>query len=101
MTGKQGKAHYAGTYLVDARHVRAAANANPHTRCWRCGRTLAEHPPHRNGRPARWQAGHVVDGQVGGQLRPEASTCNTSAGASHGNRKREPRSEDWFGTGCL
>lgn len=88
--------HYRGAYHVTARHVRAQAYANPGTRCWRCGLTLPEHKPHRNGRPATWQAGHVNDGQVNGPLAPEASTCNTSAGAAHGNRTRHAatRSED-------
>ena len=86
---KRKAAHHRGTYAAEARRVRAAANANPATRCWRCGRTLAEHPPHRNGRPARWTAGHIHDGQTGGPLAPEASTCNYSAGASAGNRRRQ------------
>jgi hypothetical protein len=94
MTGKAGKPHYTGNYTRRARLLRQAANANPDTRCWRCGRTLPEHPPHRSGHPPRWQAGHVVDSQVNGALAPEASTCNASAGASYGNRLREPRSED-------
>lgn len=89
------KRHYSGPYQVRARAVRRAANANPHTRCWRCGRTLAEHPPHRNGQRPRWQAGHVIDSDPTSPLAPEASTCNTSAGATYGNVKREPRSETW------
>lgn len=74
--------------------VRAHANATPHTICWRCGRTLHEHPAHHTGRPARWTAGHTIAGQLGpawlhvtqrppaGQawLAPEASTCNIEAG---------------------
>ena len=31
---------------------KAQAAANPSTRCWSCGLTLAEHAPHRDGRPA-------------------------------------------------
>ena len=83
-------AHHRGTYFAQAAAVRARANVDPTTRCWRCGRTLAQHPPHRNGKPARWTAGHVHDGQIGGPLEPEASTCNYSAGATMGNRQRAP-----------
>lgn len=80
--------HHRGTYARRAALVRARAYADPTTVCWRCGRTLAEHPPHRTGRPATWTAGHVEDGRIDGQLLPEASTCNYSAGASTGNRRR-------------
>lgn len=88
MPAKVKPAHYRGSYHVTSRRVRQAAQADPLTRCWRCGRTLAEHPPHRNGAPARWMAGHIVDGLIGGPLAPEASTCNLSAGATAGNQRR-------------
>lgn len=91
-----GKApHHRGTYHVTAAKVRANANANPDTKCWRCGRTLAQHPPHKNGKPAKWTAGHRVDGQVGGPLAPEASTCNYSAGATTGNQRRGGTDLTW------
>ena len=86
--------HHAGGYHVQARQVRDAANANPDTRCWRCGLTLAEHRPHRNGKPATWTAGHVIDGQVGGVLLPEASTCNAKAGRAMQNPVPPP-SRTW------
>lgn len=86
-------AHHRGTYPARARALRARANADPLTRCWRCGRTLAEHPPHRNGKPARWTAGHLVDGQENGPLAPEASTCNYAAGAVLGNKRRSRRGQ--------
>jgi hypothetical protein len=86
--GNRKAAHHRGTHQARARAITTAANANPHTRCWRCGRTLEAHPPHRNGRPAYWTAGHTTDGQTNGQLLPEASTCNYSAGATAGNRRR-------------
>ncbi len=76
------RAHYRGGYARRAAAVRARANVDPTTRCWRCGRTKAEH-----GQP--WQAGHVVDGLVGGELRPECRTCNASAGATAGNLTRK------------
>lgn len=89
MPAKVKPAHYRGGYHVAARRVRQAANADPATTCWRCGRTLAEHKPHKTGKPARWMAGHIIDGQAGGPLLPEASTCNLEAGARYGNRKRQ------------
>lgn len=79
-------AHYRGTYHVASARVRAAAYANPATRCRRCGHTLEEI---RRTKPwARWQAGHVNDGEIGGHLQPECSPCNAAAGARLGNRRR-------------
>lgn len=80
VTGKRGKAHHAGTYATDARLVRAQAWADPATRCWRCHLTHAEYATLHGDRAARWTAGHVVDGQVGGELKPEHARCNYSAG---------------------
>ena len=82
MPGRK-RAHYSGDYARRARAVRAAANADATTRCQRCGLTLAEHPA-----GATWDAGHVNDGQIGGPLGPEVSSCNRSAGAALGNRRR-------------
>jgi hypothetical protein len=93
VTGKPGKAHYAGAYLVTARRVRAWGNAHPDHRCPRCGLTRAEGIA-RWGKNGEWDSGHITDGQAGGPMRPEHAHCNRSAGASYGNAKREPRSED-------
>jgi hypothetical protein len=87
MTPKVKALHHRGDYHVRSRRLTAAARADTSTRCWRCGLTLDQHRPHRNGKPARWTAGHVNDGQVGGLLLPEASTCNYSAGAELGNQR--------------
>ena len=89
--------HRRGSYQRDARRVVAAANADPTTRCRRCGLTLAEHAPHKTGRPATWQAVHVNDGQIGGPLEPEASTCNVTAGARLGRSRQlgNRRTTDW------
>jgi hypothetical protein len=93
--------HHRGDYLVRSRDVRDAANADPATRCWRCGKTLREHAPHHNGKPARWTAGHLRDSDPTSPLLPEASTCNYSAGALLGGRRTqakhrvEPSSETW------
>jgi hypothetical protein len=77
------------------------ANTNPHATCWRCGKTIDKCKPHRNGKPARWTAGHLKDGQLDAtltiaDLHPECSGCNYSSGASFGNRQRvEPRTLRW------
>ena len=95
MPAKAKAAHHRGSYQLRARAVVNAARANPDTICWRCHRTLTQHEPHRNGTPATWTAGHLIDGQVNGELRAEASTCNKSAGATHGNQRRNPTSRRW------
>jgi hypothetical protein len=82
-------------YVLASARIRAAANANPNTRCWRCGLTLAEHPNTKTGKPPRWTAGHIVDGDLSAGLRPEVDVCNYQAGAAAGNRNREPHSELW------
>jgi hypothetical protein len=74
-------AHHRGDYARRARAVRAAAYANPSTRCWQCGRTLAEH-----GR--KWTAGHTRDGDPTAPLLPECEPCNFGRGAAMGNRNR-------------
>ena len=73
-----------------ARPLLKAWRANPNTRCWRCGHTLAEHPAHHSGRPSYWTAGHTRDiacttcGHTHGDplapLAPEGSWCNFQAG---------------------
>ena len=103
--------HYRGNYDQQARALKAAANANPRTRCWRDGLTLDQHPPHRDGRRPTWQAGHTVDGHrnspawldvehpppPGAWLAAEASTCNTSNGAHRTNKLRaNPQSRQWL-----
>lgn len=87
--------YYKGDYPKRSAAVRAAANADPFTQCWRCGRTLSQHPPHRTGRPPSWQAGHVRAGDVTSPLLAEASTCNTSHGARLGNILRKKRRLAW------
>ncbi len=76
-------AHHRGSFPGRARAVRDRANADPLTLCWRCGRPAVAGDP--------WQAGHVVDGEVGGQLLPEHASCNQSAGARLGNQLRAAR----------
>jgi hypothetical protein len=99
------KAHHAGTYQTQAKRVVDAAYANPYTRCWRCGLTLAEAPPTRAGKPQRWTAGHTVPGLVGanaddGTLLAEHASCNYAAGAR--SRGKATRSAGrWFEHGTL
>lgn len=96
MTGKGG-AHHSGSYEVRARRVRDAANADPSTRCWRCGKTLAEARKMHPQRNVVWHAGHTVDGNSAFPLAPEHSVCNTSAAARETNRKRSMRpSRKWY-----
>lgn len=75
--------------------LREAANADPTTQCWRCGKTLADHTSHRNGRPAYWTAGHIRDGDPTSPLAPEASTCNYRAGSIAQRQATEARSREW------
>jgi hypothetical protein len=77
------RAHYGGSYHRRAAAVRAAAIADPNTRCWRCN-GLA-----RAGDP--WQAGHVIDHDVSSPLLAEHRSCNARAG----KRQGEPRSRVW------
>jgi hypothetical protein len=88
MTGRPGRSHHQGDYAKRAALVRAQANANPDTRCGRCGQPARPDDP--------WTAGHIIDGQVGGALQPEHRSCNCAAGAARGNALREPRSERWW-----
>ncbi len=77
-----GKAHRSGSYQRRARQVRQRANADPTTTCWRCGLTLDAKPGDT------WDAGHLRDGDPTSPLLPEHSSCNRSAGATAGNRRR-------------
>ena len=101
--------HQRRAYVLGSAQVRAAALNDPRSICWRCGLTLQEHMPHRNGKPAFWTAGHTIDGADsqpwlhprvqppdGPWLAAEASTCNFAAGAVAGNAARQPDTEyDW------
>jgi hypothetical protein len=88
----KSRTKYSGDYQVRARFVRQRANADPSTRCWRTGLTLAEGRA-KWGTKVHWQAGHV-DGYTD-LLAAELSHPNQSAGAKVGNAKRvEPR-EPW------
>ena len=93
--------HNGPNYKRLARLIRRHANANPATACWYCGRTLAEHPPHKNGRPAFWTAGHLIPGQPDheltlGSLVAEASVCNFVHDNNRGQAV-EPHSPRWNG----
>ncbi|MGD9701576.1 MAG: hypothetical protein AB7Q42_06015 [Acidimicrobiia bacterium] len=70
-------------YIKRSRELRRLANLNPATRCWRCGRTKAEHG-------SRWTAGHTIHGDSSptGPLAPECWKCMCSSGAKYGNELR-------------
>ncbi len=99
-------AHHRGPYKLRAKALRAAANSQDAlaamglaawVRCWRCDRTLAEHPPHKTGQHPRWTAGHQRDGDPRSPLLPEASTCNYAAGGArqHQLARRVSTSRRW------
>jgi len=96
MTGR-GQQHYAGTYGTRARLVREAAFADPTTKCWRCGKTLAEAKKIWPDKNVTWHAGHTVDGNSAMPLAPEHSVCNIRSGGSIGAKRRSLRpSRRWF-----
>ena len=101
MSYRPKPAHYRGGYARRARTLVAHARRDPLTTCWRCGKTLAEHRAHKDGRPAFWTAGHVIDSDPNSPLAPEASTCNFKFGGKlkHERAKRRngnPTSRRWF-----
>lgn len=85
-------AHHKGSHQRRARAIVNAADADPSTRCWRCRRTKAQHR-------RRWQAGHVIDGQIEGELRAECEECNAREGGKLGAARKGARSlpvtRDW------
>ena len=87
--------HYQGSYHVRARAIRRAAQMNPEQKCWRCGRTLLEHPNTKTGKAPRWTAGHVIDGDPTSPLLPEADVCNYSAGARMPHTVSNRRTRNW------
>ena len=66
------KPYHKGAYPGRAAKVRAAANEDPYTRCWRCGEFARANDP--------WQAGHLVDGAMDSPLAAEHRSCNIRAG---------------------
>ena len=92
---KRDRPRYTGSYAARAKRVRAAAYADPLTRCWRCGKTLAEVQAVEP--KVVWHAGHTVDGNSSHPLAPEHSTCNLSAGGKAGVKKRDLNpSRRWY-----
>lgn len=64
------------SFKLRAKPVRERAYADPSTRCWRCGRTLAEVREANPGRRVVWHAGHTVTGDPYSPLMAEDSLCN-------------------------
>lgn len=73
-------AHHGREHEVRAKRVCEAAYANPATRCWRCGLTLAEVRAKFPKRRVTWDAGHTIDGDRFCPLLAECSPCNRAAG---------------------
>lgn len=84
--------HHRGAHQRLAATARRSYNADPTTRCARCGLTRTEGIREYGTRGGTWQAGHRVDGQIARSLadyQPEHAHCNQSAGATAGNRRRK------------
>jgi len=81
--------HYRGTYQQRARRLRDLANADPLTRCRRCGQLARKDDP--------WQAGHVIDGDPSSPLAAEHRSCNVKAGnaQTHAQRQKPKTSRRW------
>lgn len=86
---------YLGSYKRRREALMLEAYGNPSTKCWRCGLTLGQHEPHKNGKAPTWTAGHVRDGDPTSPLAAEASTCNFRAGAVLQQFGKEPQSRAW------
>jgi hypothetical protein len=87
---------YDGPYQRRRRLLIAQANSNLTSKCWQCKQPLATCGPnrtgkHKNGSPAKWTAGHVIDGDRTSPLALECSPCNYTRGAADGNRRRGGR----------
>lgn len=63
------------SHQVRARPIRARAYADPSTRCWRCGLTLAEVRAANPRRKVVWHAGHTAPTRYAALL-AECSLCN-------------------------
>lgn len=87
--------HNTPRYRTTARAIRTHATNTPTTTCWRCGKTLDQHPPHADGTPATWHAGHTIDGNPHSPLAPEASVCNLTAAAHQTNQRHDQHTELW------
>lgn len=88
--------HRTTEYKVRAKLVRERAYADPATRCWRCGLTLAEEQGRNPTKTIIWHAGHTVDADNSAPLLPEHSSCNTSAGATAMHLARTGGGNRWW-----
>ena len=77
-----------GDYQRRARAIKLTAHSDPTTRCGLCGRTLDQHPHTKTGNPPTWTADHIRPGDETSPLQAAVWSCNSSAGASMGNRRR-------------
>ena len=94
---KVRKPWHSGDYQARQRALMRTVRST--SRCWRCGRLLHEHRPHKDGRSPFWTAGHIVDSDRSSPLALEASTCNFEAGGKLRHRKQRngnPTSRRWL-----
>jgi hypothetical protein len=109
-----GAIHRNRRYVKDSAIIRQYANVTPSAVCWLHGTHVTQCPPHKDGTPSTWVAGHTIDGSTtwhawfhvsrvpplpphpqapaGGWLAPQCSASNSSTGAAHGNQTRRPNS---------
>lgn len=101
-----GAVHRDRRYIKAAARITGLAKGTPTAICWKHGTHVSQCPPHRNGTPSKWVAGHTIDGSTnwtpwyhvslqpppGDWLAPQCSASNSSDGAAYGNRRREPSS---------
>jgi hypothetical protein len=85
-----GKPWHRGKHNEWSRQLRNAWNANPDTRCARCGLTRAEGIA-KWGRQGEWEAGHRVASTTAhstADYQPEHAHCNRGEGAATVNTRR-------------
>lgn len=90
--GRINGPHHRGTFPKASAWIRAQAYANPNTRCWRCFLTLPEAKA-KWGQQVKWTAGHLIAGQVDGELAAECSHCNFGDSARRLNASRTNRTD--------
>lgn len=78
--------------------MRERAYADPSTRCWRCGLTLAEVRARNPERKVVWHAGHTGPGRFAALL-AECSLCNLRDAAAKTWARAEAKRATSGGTG--
>lgn len=81
---QRDQSHYDAEYRRRRAVLIAEANADPDTRCWRCGHPLDYWAP-----DDCWTTGHVRDTDPTSPLLAEHASCNYRAGGALGAQRRE------------